>query len=404
MTTIINGSSPSITFSDSTTQTTAFNGQALSASPYTTALGASTLVNNTGTYNTAVGYQAGAAITTATRCTFVGGSAASTTTASDDTGIGYGVLGGTSGGVSGGNNIAVGSFALTRIGSGAYNTAIGVSSLQANTTASNNTAVGYQAGYNTTTGTDNTFVGWYAGRGITTGTYNTFIGDGAGNAITTGGKNVIIGTYNGNFGGLDIRTSSNYIVLSDGDGNPRIYWTNTGHAVSTCSENSNDAFVVKNTGNSTPYGIDVVFSITPNNTTNYFFQGEDSTNNKIAIYSSGTVTNRTGTYNAFSDIKLKQDIKDATSQWNDIKAIRFRKYRLIDDVKANPDAPYLMGVVAQELQQTSPNLIDECVDKEGEVTLGVKQSIIFMKAAKALQEAMERIETLEAKVTALEAK
>jgi hypothetical protein len=32
----------------------------------------------------------------------------------------------------------------------------------------------------------------------------------------------------------------------------------------------------------------------------------------------------------------------------------------------------------------------------------VKYSILYMKAVKALQEAMERIETLEAKVTALE--
>jgi len=33
----------------------------------------------------------------------------------------------------------------------------------------------------------------------------------------------------------------------------------------------------------------------------------------------------------------------------------------------------------------------------------VKYSVLYMKAVKALQEAMERIETLEAKVTALEA-
>jgi hypothetical protein len=317
--------------------------------------------------------------------------------------------------------VGVGVDALLSNTTASANTALGYQSLFNNTTASNNTAVGYQSLYSNTTGASNTGFGYYAGRSVTTGVDNTFVGNNAGSGvttsnqntlvgsyagylITTGANNTIIGRYTGNQGGLDIRTASNNIVLSDGDGNPRIYWTNTGHAVSTCSENNNDAFVVKNTGNSTPYGIDVVFSITPNNTTNYFFQGEDSTNNKIAIYSSGTVTNRTGTYNAFSDIKLKQDIKDATSQWNDIKAIRFRKYRLIDDVKANANAPYLMGVVAQELQQTSPNLIDECVDKEGEVTLGVKQSIIFMKAAKALQEAMERIEILEAKVQQLENK
>jgi ABC-type transport system substrate-binding protein len=41
--------------------------------------------------------------------------------------------------------------------------------------------------------------------------------------MTTGNNNTIIGRYNGNQGGLDIRTSSNNIVLSDGDGNPRVY-------------------------------------------------------------------------------------------------------------------------------------------------------------------------------------
>ena len=38
----------------------------------------------------------------------------------------------------------------------------------------------------------------------------------------------------------------------------------------------------------------------------------------------------------------------------------------------------------------------------GEATKTVKYSVLYMKAVKALQEAMERIETLEAKVTALE--
>jgi hypothetical protein len=41
--------------------------------------------------------------------------------------------------------------------------------------------------------------------------------------MTTGSKNTILGAYSGNQGGLDIRTLSNYIVLSDGDGNPRMY-------------------------------------------------------------------------------------------------------------------------------------------------------------------------------------
>jgi hypothetical protein len=105
---------------------------------------------------------------------------------------------------------------------GSNNTAVGAGTLQANTTASNNTAVGYQAGY-VTTGINNTFVGSGAGAANTTGLANCFIGRSAGAVVTTGTRNTIIGAYDGNNGGLDIRTASNYIVISDGDGNPRVW-------------------------------------------------------------------------------------------------------------------------------------------------------------------------------------
>ena len=104
---------------------------------------------------------------------------------------------------------------------------MGQQALQANTTASNNTAVGYQAGYSQTTADGNAFFGYQAGQAATTGNLNSFFGAAAGGAITTGSKNTIIGRYNGNQGGLDIRTLSNYLVLSDGDGNPRIYHNGT---------------------------------------------------------------------------------------------------------------------------------------------------------------------------------
>jgi hypothetical protein len=90
-----------------------------------------------------------------------------------------------------------------------------------------NVAIGYRAAGNQSfakTVTHSVFVGNYAAYNITTGTYNTFVGYSSGDTITTGAKNTILGSYNGNQGGLDIRTASNYIVLSDGDGNPRAYW------------------------------------------------------------------------------------------------------------------------------------------------------------------------------------
>jgi hypothetical protein len=112
---------------------------------------------------------------------------------------------------------------------GSYNTGLGVAALVSNTTGPYNTAVGYQAGYSNTTGNSNTFIGQFAGYSATTGSGNCFIsgGGGAGYLMTTGSKNVIIGGYQGNNGGVDIRTSDNNIVLSDGDGNPRVWMDST---------------------------------------------------------------------------------------------------------------------------------------------------------------------------------
>ena len=278
--------------------------------------------------------------------------------------------------------------------------------------------IGYQAGYSDV-GTGSTIVGYQAGYN-STGAQNTFVGpyngtNSCGYSMTTGSKNTIIGGYNGNQGGLDIRTASNYIVLSDGDGNPRGYYNGAGGFWNFNNAGNNSTVAnFNNPGNSTPYGLYVDFASTPNNTSQYFLTCHDTTNDKLVIYSNGTVSNRTGTYNAISDLKIKQDIVDATSQWDDIKAIRFRKYRLKDDVAANPDAPYLLGVVAQELEETSPGLVEDCADtiqnengeivETGEHTKSVKQSILLMKAAKALQEAMLRIEALEEKVAQLESK
>jgi hypothetical protein len=143
----------------------------------------------------------------------------------------------------GASNSSLGINALFSNTTGGTNTAIGDSALNANTTGSNNTALGHQAGSTNSTGAKNTFVGARAGLvatgsnntiigeeaglALSTGAGNTFVGayspaqGGAGEQITTGALNTILGAYTGNQNGLDIRTKSNNIVLSDGAGNPR---------------------------------------------------------------------------------------------------------------------------------------------------------------------------------------
>nr|BAR24509.1 endosialidase [uncultured Mediterranean phage uvMED] len=122
------------------------------------------------------------------------------------------------------------------------------------------------------------------------------------------------------------------------------------------------------------------------------------------VYTNGNVTNTNNSYGAISDIKLKENIVDASSQWNDLKAIQVRNYNFIEGQTHTQ-----IGVVAQEVETVSPGLVSESPDRDeegtdlGTVTKSVNYSVLYMKAVKALQEAMERIETLETKVAALEA-
>ncbi|MEK9895756.1 MAG: hypothetical protein VW518_04930, partial [Burkholderiaceae bacterium] len=127
------------------------------------------------------------------------------------------------------HNSVVGRSALRSNTTGYQNTAVGSLSLNLNATGINNTAIGYATLDANISGNSNVAVGTSA-LGATTASNNTAIGNQAGSLITTGSKNTIIGNYDGNTGGLDIRTSSNYIVLSDGDGNPRQYIDGSGNA------------------------------------------------------------------------------------------------------------------------------------------------------------------------------
>jgi len=124
-----------------------------------------------------------------------------------------------------------------------------------------------------------------------------------------------------------------------------------------------------------------------------------------AITRAGSFSSRNNSYGGTSDIKLKENIVDAKSQWDDIKAIKFRNFNFKD----NPSKK-MLGVVAQEIELVSAGLVEDVIDRDpdtnedlGTVTKHVKSSILYMKAMKCLQEAIAKIEVLETKVAALEA-
>ena len=174
------------------------------------------------------------------------------------------------------------------------------------------------------------------------------------------------------------------------------------------SNNNNQvALVLEHSGDNDPYGIVISFSdSTKDNNSHYFLKCEDSSNtNRLFIYSDGDVVNHDNSYGSTSDIKLKENIVDAGSQWNDIKAVKVRNFNFKSDTPSDKR----LGVIAQELETVSPGLVstNPDLDKDnndlGTTTKSVKYSILYMKAIKALQEAMAKIETLETKVAALEA-
>ena len=145
-------------------------------------------------------------------------------------------------------------------------------------------------------------------------------------------------------------------------------------------------------------------------TSQFLYRGHHSSGSTISfnVWSNGNVQNTNNSYSSLSDLKLKENIVDANSQWNDIKAIKIRNYNFKKD--SGLDTHTQIGCVAQEIETVSPKLVYETADTKGKdaedqgtTTKSINYSVLYMKGLKALQEAMAKIEVLEAKVAALEA-
>jgi hypothetical protein len=321
------------------------------------------------------------------------------------------------------SNIAIGGndgnvqAALYSNTTGANNVAIGAGTLQGNTTGTNNTAVGYQAGYTNSTGngnvfsgrgagfsnntaTGNTFVGYFAGyssnatsdayntavgngagSGLTTGIGNSFFGtgittNGCGAVITTGSKNTIIGGYDGNRGGLDIRTASNYIVLSDGDGNPRAYVQNDGQSF-TINANSGSPYSVLN------------FTIGAAIKTQQYWEASTSRfiiqNRTAGVYLADAGTSWTSN----SDERKKDIIEPITGAVAKVDTLR----TVIGKYKTDAEGTRRPFLIAQDVLAAFP----EAVDAQNPDDLGVAYSDMIPLLVAAIKELKAEIDQLKGK-------
>jgi hypothetical protein len=189
-------------------------------------------------------------------------------------------------------------------------------------------------------------------------------------------------------GNLLVGTTSNY-----GGGRLDVAWDGTGNAAAvraTSASFTGAAFITyadRNTTNSTFKGIA------------YYNVGAGAY--KFIVQDSGNVQNVNNSYGAISDIKLKENITDATPKLAQLNQVRVVNYNLIGDTNKQ------IGVVAQELEQVFPSIIDEEVDRDSEgndlgtTTKSVKYSVFVPMLIKAIQEQQALITQLQADVAAL---
>jgi hypothetical protein len=357
--------------------------------------------NGSGSENTAVGYLTLSATSGNSNSAYGWSSLRSNTTGTQNAGYGGGSL---YSNTTGGNNTAVGLNSLVTNTTGGSNVAVGTFALNANTTASNNTAVGYQALYSQTTGnTYNVALGYQAGYSSTstsgsncfigglagytsTGAGNTFLGYGAGFSVTTGAKNSIIGAYSGNQGGLDIRTASNYIVLSDGDGNPRGIFNSSGNFLVGTTTNYDAAKIVAVGAN--PLSV-VVTSVgggslncdyTAGSGTSYFgyYRYGGSLVGQITSTGSGT------SYSSISDYRVKENVVLMTGALDKVSQLKPVTY------KWKVDGSSGQGFIAHELQAVVPDCVTgekDAVDAEGKpVYQAIDTSFLVATLTAAIQE------------------
>jgi hypothetical protein len=151
---------------------------------------------------------------------------------------------------------------------------------------------------------------------------------------------------------------------------------------------------------------------------NYLYIGQNSSGtDTFRVVGNGNVTNTNNSYGAISDAKLKRDVTNTGPKLSKVLAMRIVNYYL----KADSTNTKLLGMIAQELREISPGLVDEAPDFEdvviepsdddrpavierratGTTTLSIKYSILVPMLIKAMQEMHidfdQRLRALEAK-------
>jgi len=174
----------------------------------------------------------------------------------------------------------------------------------------------------------------------------------------------------------------------------------TSHNVQLSSP-SGYALIVRNSDTSTTNNTVIQFNRaeTTATTGGYFLiarSGDtNSGTNKLIIYANGNVENMMNSYGGLSDSRLKENIEDATPKLDDLMKVKIKNFNLKgNDVKQ-------IGVIAQDLEQIFPGMVDNVKKPDSEdntLYKSVKYSVFVPMLIKAIQELKAEIETLKTQI------
>lgn len=314
-------------------------------------------VNGCAKLNTTCGYQISGSTILRTSINnistiFLGsGAGGNSNIGSDNTGIGCNVLVNNTSGSnnismgyyslnnnnSGSHNIAIGCYSLVLNSNSSYNVSVGSESLRQNASGSYNVSYGYQSGYNNVSGSSSVFIGKQAGY-CETGSNKLHIGNSINCSLICGDflnktvkiDNILItpNVYNNGVLNVSVAEGSRiYMTAKDG--------TNNYLVLGNPSQSNVSKSVICPAGTSTNIGIEIL----PKGT------GIISLNGQVCSTSTMTASN----FILSSDCRCKTNILPIVKTPLNIE---YKEFELISEPNQ-----VRYGVIAQELQQTNPELV-----------------------------------------------
>jgi hypothetical protein len=176
--------------------------------------------------------------------------------------------------------------------------------------------------------------------------------------------------------------------------------------INTGAGDNRPLFIQNSNASGTPNGsLYIDNTNNPNNTSYSFINAVAGGVQKFVVFGNGTTQNGTGVYGTVSDARIKKDIVDTSPKLDKLLQVRVVNYTRTDD----PTESRQLGVIAQELEEVFPGLVDVVAEKDvdGNVTCpdrkSVKYSVFVPMLIKAIQEQQVIIEQLKADVAALKA-